>query len=252
MVQVTLCLECWIHPNYKSEEIPALNSLFCVNSCWNPCNRWHNIRKSSIKLQENLSLELNSKIHTDLNWVQPWAPRQHSHTESGHHMVLRKIHWVTAVAFSLDAGPLPCKNMESLPYLTIFTGVPWLRYPCRREFYCVSHQPGSIPQIPVFQKCKKLALPLFPYSFTSEFFSVSIRTRNISFNFFQCLCQAQIKAEVSTCTGKNRCEPYTLQGIPQISWTKDCTAESNQIDLTEHHGLDKICLGINKKNQVKI
>lgn len=79
----------------------------------------------------------------------------------------------------LDARLLPCKCMESLSYLTILTGVPLLIYSCRMGFYCISHPPGSIPQIPIFLKHKQLTLLSFSYSFISGLCPTPVRTRNI-------------------------------------------------------------------------
>lgn len=209
-----------------------------MNNCWNPSNRWHNIRKPSIKLQENLSSELNSQIHTDLNPdASPQLPGS-SHTQLGHNTVLRKIHWVTGAAFSLDVGPLPWKNKKSLPYLTIFIGVPWLRYPCRMEFCYASHQPDSIPQKPVseMQEVGIASIFLFLHIWVFSLYPSGLETF-FFYYFFLMLMPAQIKAEMSTCTGKNGCEPYPVQGVSQMSSPKDCTT-LGQIRLIWQSAMD--------------
>lgn len=140
--------------------------------------------------------------------------------------------------------------MESLPPLTIFTGVPWLRYPCRMEFYYVSNQPGSIPQKLVFLKCKKLALPPFSCSFISEFFSVSIRTRNIHFNFLNAYAKLRLGQKCPLALGKMDVNPILYKEFQRCPDPRTALFW-DRVDLPECHGLDKRSLEINNNNNSK-
>lgn len=85
---------------------------------------------------------------------------------------------------------------------------------------------------------------IFPYTHQdSKHFLV------LGWFFLKCLNQAQVKAEVSACTGNKICDPHSAHGVVLISmsWYKDCAAGSNQRLIWQCLGLDNKCPGIGKK-----